>query len=133
MADSLTLFLLGLEPEVEPHASRTVRRHVVIALRDDDFNVELPTCYSRRSLYERWVFSRGLVCKADCDGNYGPMSNYHLREPDGDLFDGECLPVCSFGSFCFVPLFRRLARAIGENTPQQPTTWPSTTTSVHGG
>ena len=67
-----------------------VRTRVGVALRDDDDILELPSSYSKRSLYSRLMYSWGWVVKPDGRGNFGKTSNDEVRDFDGeDWVEGE--------------------------------------------
>ena len=66
--DKMRNFFIALEEEGEPHATKVVRTRVGIALRDDDDILELPSSYSKRSLYCRLMYSWGWVVKASGRG-----------------------------------------------------------------
>ena len=101
IVEKLNEFLAGLEKEGEPHATKVVRTRTGVALRDDDDIIELPSSYSKRNLYARFMLMLGWKVKPDGAGNFGKLRDYEPRPFDEDWVDGEATPVspCSFESF----------------------------------
>ena len=42
----------------EPHASKIIELHTKLVLKDNDDNIELPTKFSKRRMFERWCLDR---------------------------------------------------------------------------
>ena len=89
-------FFTELSDEGEPHATKVVRTRARIALRDDDDIIELPSCYSKRSLYCRMMFSMGWVVKADNNGNFGKLGDYTERVFDEEWVEGVSAAASPF-------------------------------------
>ena len=86
----------------EPHATKVVRTTTGIALRNDDEIVELPSCFSKRQLYCKFLYGCGWVVKPKGNGSFGPIKEYDLRK-DGDDWvgtDENRIAPCSFSTFC---------------------------------
>ena len=88
--DSMRIFFSALEKETEPHATKVVRTKTGIALRDNDDSVDLPSCYSKRSLYCKLMHLWGWVCRADGRGSFGKLKDYEARSFDEFWVAGEC-------------------------------------------
>ena len=85
--DSVRIFFKDLEPECEDYASRIVRTRLGKEyLRDDEVDgLRLPTTYTKRYVYEKWVFSCGWVAvTSGADSSYGSIKDY-TRRPYDDL------------------------------------------------
>ena len=102
-------FFHGLaENHSESHATKVVRTTTGIALRNDDEIVELPSCFSKRQLYCKFLEGCGWVVKPKGNGSFGPIKEYDLQK-DGDDWVGTdiILPlvlsqhVVSFGTRTF--------------------------------
>ena len=106
--ESLRKFLNDLKGEAEPHASKVVRLATGLVMQDDDDKVELPSSYTKRTLYSRWCWLRGWDLKPKGgDGSYGRISDYQKRVNTPGTFDellwpegSQSLPVCSKTAFC---------------------------------
>ena len=59
------------ENHSEPHATKVVRTTTGIALRNDDEIVELPSCFSKRQLYCKFLYGCGWVVKPKGNGSFG--------------------------------------------------------------
>ena len=102
--ESMRMFFSALEKEAEPHATKVVRTKTGIALRDNDDSVDLPSCYSKRSLYCKLMHLWGWVCRADGRGNFGKLQDYEARSFDEFWVAGECeiiSPISYSTSFSF--------------------------------
>ena len=79
-----------------------------LVLQDDDDQVELPSSYTKQTLYSRWCWLRGWDIKPKGGvGSYGKISEYPKRVNTVGTFDellwpegSVSLPVCSKVSFC---------------------------------
>ena len=87
--ESMRIFFSASEKEAEPHATKVVRTKTGIALRDNDDSVDLPSCYSKRSLYCKLMHLWGWVCRADGWGNFGKLQDYEGRSFDEFWVAGE--------------------------------------------
>ena len=86
----------------EAHATKVVRTTTGIALRNDDEIVELPSCFSKRQLYCKFLYECGWVVKPKGNGSFGPIKEYDLQK-DGDDWvgtDENRIAPCSFSTFC---------------------------------
>ena len=82
-------FFERLTKEAEPHASKVVRLTTGLILKDDDDNVELPSSYTKRTLYSRWCWDRGWDIKPKGGaGSYGRVQDYSKRVNKPDSSDG---------------------------------------------
>ena len=73
------LYAIG-EEEGEAHATRQVRIDFQTCLRDTDLDlVQLPPCYSKRQLYQRFCYERGWIAKCNAKGTY-PYPLMNLKE-----------------------------------------------------
>ena len=73
--------------------------------------VQLPSCFTKRQLYERYCFSKGWLAKSSSDGSYPPLSQYTRRPHDDDNRDAlfALWPVGSeSGRICAWPTFLRI-------------------------
>ena len=89
------------ENKTEPHATKVVRTTTGIALHNEDDIVELPSCFSKRQLYCRFLYGCGWVVKPKGNGSFGPINEYKLREDSDDWVgsDENVLAPCSFETF----------------------------------
>ena len=101
IVEKLHEFLGELEDEGEPHATKVVRTRTRVALRNNDDIVELPSSYSKRNLYARFMLTLGWKVKPDGAGNFGKLKDYKPRPFDEDWVKGEATTVspCSFETF----------------------------------
>ena len=100
--DRVIGFLKNLEVnEGEPHATKVIRTRLRVALRNDDDIVELPSSFTKRQLYAKFLFECGWVVKPKGNGSFGPIKHYETR-PDSDEWseaeNGRVAP-CSFETF----------------------------------
>ncbi len=86
--DDVVEFLTQLgEKRGEAYATRFVRKRTELGIRNDEEGVvELPSCYSKRSLFEQFCYERGYVVKPSAKGNYGEVDNFEPRPFDEDLW-----------------------------------------------
>ena len=91
--ESMRIFFSALEKEAEPHATKVVRTKTGIALRDNDDSVDLPSCYSKRSLYCKLMHLWGWVCKVDGQGSFGKTHDCEERSYGEFWVEGECKPI----------------------------------------
>ena len=76
-------------------------------LRNSDLDqIELPSSFTKRSIYERFCYERGSVAKSNSDGSYLPIDKYEKRPFDDDenglnLFPegSDRLDVCHWSTF----------------------------------
>ena len=88
---SLHDYFVGLHEHAYPQAKRYIR-NVTETRDDDDKVVELPTAWSKQSVYARWMVERGWKLKTDNKGR-----NKVIEDPN---FDGnERLGYVSWPSF----------------------------------
>jgi hypothetical protein len=103
---SLVNYLTDIkEKHGELPATHFVREESGTTTRDDDVDtVELPSHYSKRTIYERFCYSRGWIAKCTKKGNYGKVADYAKRPYDDVLFPegSEYLDVPAWSSFCDV-------------------------------
>ena len=79
-----------------------------LILKDDDDNVELPSSYTKRTLYSRWCWDRGWDIKPNGGaGSYGRVQDHSKRVNKPDSLDENLWPVgsvsrevCSKSTFC---------------------------------
>ena len=87
----------------ELHASQVVWIETKIVIKDDDDNVELPSNFTKRGMYERWCLDRGWVAKARVgNGSYGRIAKYETRKTQEGTdwpLDSVSLLVCCFNTF----------------------------------
>lgn len=84
---SMREYFEELADEGEDYASRQVRTRLGgVYLRDKELDyVRLPPSYSKRLVYDRWVYKNGwIVGKATSDGGSGSVKKYRVR-PNDDL------------------------------------------------
>ena len=100
------LYAIG-EEEGEAHATRQVRIEFQTCLRDSDLDlVQLPPCYSKRQLYQRFCYEKGWIAKCNAKGTYPPINQLKRRPFDDEneemaLWPTGSIPgeVCSWRSF----------------------------------
>ena len=81
VADSMSAFFERMKLMAEPHASKVVRIETKIVMKDGDDDVELPSNFTKRGMYERWCLDRGWVVKArGGNGSYGRIAKYETRK-----------------------------------------------------
>ena len=106
--DSVTTFLIDLgDQEGESHATRFVRTETELFVRDEELElIQLPPCYSKRQLYEKYCFERGWLAKCNAKGTYPALAQLKRREFDDDNGELALLPsgstpevVCSWRTF----------------------------------
>jgi hypothetical protein len=100
--DSLDVFFKNLRTEGDPYASRLVRTAAGEShMRDDEDDVLLPNYWTKRKIYERWVYGNGIIAKSNGgDSTYGSIGAYIKRPFDDDWPEGSLtIQVVSFASF----------------------------------
>jgi hypothetical protein len=91
MKNALTIFFNGMVLMAEPHASKVVRLQTKLVLKDDDSDIELPSNFTKRGMYERWCLDRGWIAKAKggrC--SYGKLKEFKNVSPTSTP-----LPICT--------------------------------------
>ena len=81
---SLVDFLYEIgETEGESYATRFIRMETKVGIRDDDTKIiQLPSYFSKRSLYERYCYENGWIARSRNDGSYPSVKDYPRREND---------------------------------------------------
>ena len=95
-------FLRDLQRKGEPHATRVVRTISGIGLRDAEVDVvDLPSCYTKRQLYARFLHEIGWIVRPKVNGSFGKIADYEQRPFDEFWIEGEDVPTpaCSFETF----------------------------------
>ena len=89
------------ENKGEPHATKVIRTRLRVALRNNDDIVELPSSYTKRQLYAKFLFECGWLVKPKGNGSFGPMSEYTIRldSEEWTEADNGRIPPCSFETF----------------------------------
>ena len=103
VTDSMSAFFDRMELMTEPHASKVVRIETKIVMKDGDDDVELPSNFTKRGMYERGCLDRGWVAKArDGNGSYGRIAKYETRNTQEGTdwpLESVSLPVWCFKKF----------------------------------
>ena len=97
--ESMIKFFKNLKTEADPYDSRMCRAgdsH----LRDDEDDLLLPNYYTKRKLYERWVWESGWVANAGGgDSSYGSLVPYKPRNHDEKLLSCQQQPIVCKATF----------------------------------
>ena len=76
------------EEEGETYATRFIRMETRIAIRNADLNqIELPSSFTKRGIYERFCYERGWIARSASNGSYPPINKYEERPFDNDVDD----------------------------------------------
>ena len=101
--DSMKSFFESLKSEGENYASRQVRARLGNTyLRDNEDDVRLPPSWSKRLVYERWVYSNGWIARTDGgDSSYSSTKLYAPRPYDDHLWPegSPIIPVVCKATF----------------------------------
>ena len=86
--NSMKDFFESLKGDGEDYASRQVRARLGnMYLRDDENDIRLPPSWSKRIVYERWVYSNGWIDRTEGgDSSYSSTKLYTPRPYDEDLW-----------------------------------------------
>ena len=95
-------FLVKLQDEGEPHATRVIRTACQVALRDDDDITELPSSYTKRQLYCRLMYEMGWSVVAHNNGSFGKLRDYQERKFGEDWVEGVDTPETPFSFTTFL-------------------------------
>jgi hypothetical protein len=96
--DSVLFYLYGIAKQFgESYAMRFVSTLTKFKIRDEERDIiDLPSCITKHSLFEKWCFSRGWIATTDNAGCY----RFEARNTEENFWeDCETQEVCSWWKF----------------------------------